>query len=81
MSIFECINKYQNYQHEQLGDMDEEALMTKLLTNYNIDKEYLRHVQTLGEIDDLCEQFYNYYIENTLSIHLHDKLLEYDEET
>ncbi|CAF1101609.1 unnamed protein product [Rotaria sp. Silwood1] len=64
----------------KIRDTHEEALITKLLTDYNIDKEHLRHAQTLGEIADLCEKLYIYYIEDILGIYPHDKLLEYREE-
>ncbi|CAF1454685.1 unnamed protein product [Rotaria sp. Silwood1] len=80
MSMFECMDKYRNYQYQHLGDTHEEALITKLLTDYNIDKEHLRHAQTLEEIADLCEKLYIYYIEDILGIHSHDKLLDYREE-
>ncbi|CAF3676040.1 unnamed protein product [Rotaria sp. Silwood1] len=72
--------RYRPQMPKFLSDTHEEALITKLLTDYNIDKEHLRHAQTLGEIADLCEKLYIYYIEDILGIYPHDKLLEYREE-
>ena len=80
MSMFERMDKYRNYQYEQLGDTNEEALTTKLLTDCDIDKERLTRSQTLEEVADLREQFYVYYSEDIAPMRLREKLLEYQEE-
>lgn len=80
MSMFERMDKYRNYQYEQLGDTNEEALTTKLLTDCDIDKERLIRAQTLEEIADLREQFYVYYNEDIPNMRLREKVLEYREE-
>ena len=80
MSLFERMDKYRNYQYEQLGDTNEEALTTKLLTDCDIDKERLMRAQTLEEIADLREQFHVYYNEDIPQMRLREKVLEYREE-
>jgi len=80
MSMFERMDKYRNYQYEQLGDTNEEALTTKLLTDCDIDKERLTRAQTLEEIADLREQFHIYYNEDLPQMRLREKVLEYREE-
>ena len=78
--MFERMDKYRNYQYEHLGDTNEEALTTKLLTDCDIDKERLTRAQTLEEIADLREQFYVYYSEDIPQMRLREKILEYHEE-
>ena len=80
MSMFERMDKYRNYQYEQLGDTNEEALTAKLLTDCDIDKKRLQRAQTLEEISDLREQFHVYYNEDIPNMRLREKLLEYREE-
>lgn len=80
MSMFERMDKYRSYQYEHLGDTNEEALTTKLLTDCDIDKERLSRAQTLEEIADLREQFYLYYSEDIPQMRLREKILEYHEE-
>jgi hypothetical protein len=80
MSLFERMDKYRNYQYEQLGDTNEEALTTKLLTDCDIDKERLMRSQALEKIADLREQFHVYYNEDLPNMRLREKLLEYREE-
>jgi transcription elongation factor SPT6 len=80
MSMFERMDKYRNYQYEQLGDTNEEALTTKLLTDCDIDRERLIRAQTLEEIADLREQFHIYYNEDVPNMRLREKVIEYREE-
>ena len=80
MLMFERMDKYRNYQYEQLGDTNEEALTTKLLTDCDIDKDRLSRAQTLEEIADLREQFHVYYNEDLPPMRLREKMLEYREE-
>lgn len=80
LSLFERMDKYRNYQYEQLGDTNEEALTTKLLTDCEIDKDRLNRAQTLEEIADLREQFHVYYNEDLPQMRLREKVLEYREE-
>ena len=77
MSMFERMDKYRNYQYEQLGDTNEDALATRLLTDCDIDKERLRRAQTLDEIADLGEQFHIYYNEDIPNMRLREKITEY----
>ena len=74
------MDKYRNYQYEQLGDTNEEELTTKLLTDCDIDKERLMHSQKLDEVADLREQFNVYYSADIPQMRLREKLLEYREE-
>ena len=78
--MFERMDKYRNYQYEQLGDTNEEALTTKLLTDCEIDKDRLARAQTLEEIADLREQFQVYYNVDLPNMRLREKVLEYREE-
>src|ERR1700761_7437530 len=80
MSMFERMDKYRNYQYEQLGDTNEEAITTKLLTDCDIDKERLMRAQTFEEIADLREQFHVYYNEDVPNMRLRERLIEYREE-
>ncbi|UJR26928.1 hypothetical protein I4U23_008237 [Adineta vaga] len=80
MLMFERMDKYRNYQYEQLGDTNEEALTTKLLTDCDIDKDRLMRAQTLEEIADLREQFHVYYNADLPNMRLREKVLEYHEE-
>ncbi|CAF1187488.1 unnamed protein product [Rotaria sordida] len=80
MSMFERMDKYRNYQYEQLGDTNEDTLTTRLLTDCDIDKERLMRAQTLEEIADLREQFHVYYNDDIPNMRLHEKILEYREE-
>ncbi|CAF4984242.1 unnamed protein product, partial [Rotaria magnacalcarata] len=80
ISMFERMDKYRNYQYEQLGDTNEDALATRLLTDCDIDKERLTRAQTLDEIADLREQFHVYYNEDIPNMRLREKVLEYREE-
>ena len=77
MSMFERMDRYRNYQIEQLGDTNEETLTTKLLTDCDIDKKRLIRAQTLEEIADLREQFYAYYNEDIPDMRLREKVIEY----
>jgi len=76
MSMFERMDKYRNYQYEQLGDTNEEALTTKLLTDCDIDKARLIRAQTSEELADLREQFYAYYTDDIPEMRLREKLIE-----
>ncbi|CAF3525255.1 unnamed protein product [Rotaria socialis] len=80
ISMFERMDKYRNYQYEQLGDTNEDALATRLLTDCDIDKERLTRAKTLDEIADLREQFHVYYNEDIPNMRLREKVLEYREE-
>ncbi|CAF5128996.1 unnamed protein product, partial [Rotaria sp. Silwood1] len=80
MSMFERMDKYRNYQYEQLGDTNEDTLTTRLLTDCDIDKERLMRAQTLEEIADLREQFHVYYNDDIPNMRLREKILEYREE-
>ena len=80
LSTFERMDKYRNYQYEQLGDTNEEELTTKLLTDCDIDKERLVRSQKLEEVADLREQFNVYYSADIPPMRLREKLLEYREE-
>ena len=80
MSLFERMDKYRKYQYEQCNDTNEESLTTRLLTDCDIDKERLMHIQTLEEIADLREQFHIYYNEDLPNMRLREKVLEYRDE-
>lgn len=80
MLLFERMDKYRNYQYEQSGDSNEEALTARLLTDCDIDKDRLMRAQTLEEVADLREQFSVYYNEDIPNMRLREKILEYREE-
>lgn len=80
LSMFERMDKYRNYQCEQIGDTNEDALATRLLTDCDIDKDRLMRAQTFEEVADLREQFHVYYNDDIPNMRLREKVLEYREE-